>query len=162
MHCLNAHGGFSELRALNQPAVLLLDGADKNHPYYVVLTGLHAESATVIVAGVSHRVALAQIAPQWSGKYVLLWYAPPGFGDVLAAGSRGPAVSWLRQSLVRVQGGNADGPALFDDELVGRVKAFQLAEGEAPDGVAGALTLIRLNLRLDQNLPRLSKTVRGG
>ena len=35
-------------------------------------------------------------------------------------------------------------------------------EGMAPDGVAGALTLIRLNLRLDQGLPRLSKTVLGG
>jgi murein L,D-transpeptidase YcbB/YkuD len=51
---------------------------------------------------------------------------------------------------------------LFDDELVGRVKAFQAAEGMEPDGVAGALTLMRLNLRLDPNLPRLSKTVLGG
>ena len=162
MHCLYSHGGLSDLLRANQPTVLVMDGAGKDRPYYVVLTALDAESATVIVAGATHRVALVQIAPLWSGKYVLLWYAPLGFNNVLAAGSRGSAVSWLRQSLARVQGGNADGPALFDDELVGRVKAFQLAEGMAPDGVAGALTLIRLNLRLDQNLPRLSKTVLGG
>jgi general secretion pathway protein A len=116
----------------------------------------------VIVAGDRHRVALAQMAPLWSGKYAVLWYAPPGVSNGLAGGSRGPAVSWLRQSLARVQGGNAEGPASFDDELVGRVKAFQHAEGMTPDGVAGALTLIRLNLRLDQDLPRLSKTVLGG
>ena len=161
MHCLYARGGLSDLLRENQPAVLLMDGVAKDRPYYVVLTALDEESATVIVAGARHRVALAQIAPLWSGKYVLLWYAPPGFSNVLTGGSRSPAVSWLRQSLARVQGGKADGPALFDDELVGRVKAFQLAEGMAPDGVAGALTLIRLNLRLDRNLPRLSKTVLG-
>jgi general secretion pathway protein A len=162
MHCLYAHGGLSDLLRANQPAVLLVDGAGKDRPYYVVLTALDAESATVIVAGARYRVALAQIAPLWSGKYVLLWYAPPGFSNVLADGSRSPAVSWLRRSLARVQGGNADGTTLFDAELVGRVKSFQLAEGMEPDGVAGALTVIRLNLRLDQNLPRLSKTVLGG
>jgi general secretion pathway protein A len=162
MHCLYAQGGLSDLLRTNQPAMLLMDGAGKNRSYYAVLTALDDESATVIVAGATFRVALAQIAPLWSGKYVLLWYAPPGFSNVLSGGSRGPAVSWLRQSLARVHGGNADGTALFDDELVGRVKAFQLAEGMAPDGLAGALTLIRLNLRLDQNLPRLSKTVLGG
>jgi general secretion pathway protein A len=161
MHCLSARGGLSDLLRVNQPAVLLMDGAGKDRPYYAVLTALDEESATVIVAGAKHRVALAQIAPLWSGKYVLLWYAPPGFSNLLSGGGRSPAVSWLRQGLARVQGGNADGSALFDDELVGRVKAFQFAEGIVPDGAAGALTLIRLNLRLDQNLPRLSKTVLG-
>lgn len=162
MRCLQAHGGLSDLIGVNQPAMLLLEGTGKDRPYYAVLTALDAESATVIVAGGRQRVALAQIAPLWSGKYVLLWYAPPGFNNVLAAGSRGPAVSWLRQSLAHLQGGNADGPALFDGELVSRLKAFQLAEGMEPDGVAGALTLIRLNLRLDEKLPRLSRTVLGG
>jgi general secretion pathway protein A len=162
MRCLYARGGVSDLLQANQPAMLLMDGAGKGGPSYAVLTALDGESATVIVAGARHRVALAQLAPLWSGKYALLWHAPPGFSSVLAGGSRGPAVSWLRQSLARVQGENADGPAVFDNNLVGRVKAFQLAEGMAPDGVAGALTLIRLNLRLDWNLPRLSKTVLGG
>ena len=162
MHCLNSYGGLSDLLRANQPAVLLMDGPSKDRTHYAVLTALDADSATVVVAGTRHRVALTQLAQLWSGKYVLLWYAPPGFNNALGEGKRGPAVSWLRRSLARVDGGNADGPAVFDDELVGRVKAFQLAEGVAPDGMAGALTLIRLNLRLDQNLPRLSKTVLGG
>jgi general secretion pathway protein A len=162
MHCLNTYGGLADLRRVNQPAMLLMDGEGKDRQYYAVLTALDEESATFIVAGARQRVALAQIAPLWSGKYLLLWYAPPGFGNVLAAGSRNPAVRWLRQSLARAHGGNADGPAVFDTELVSRVRAFQLAEGMAPDGVAGAFTLIRLNLRLDQNLPRLSTTVLGG
>jgi general secretion pathway protein A len=142
--------------------MLLMDGTGKDLPYYVVLTALDSEFATVIVAGQRHRVALAQIAPVWSGKYMSLRYAPPGFNSMLASGSRGPSVLWLRQNLARLQGGNAEGPALFDEELVGRVKAFQIAEGMEADGVAGALTLNRLNLRLDQNLPRLSKIAFGG
>ena len=158
MHCLYTRGGIADLLQANQPAVLLLDGAGKQRQFHAVLTALDEESATVVVAGVRQRVALAQIAPLWTGKYVLLWYAPPGFGNLLAAGARGPVVSWLRQSLARAHGGNADGPAVFDEELVDRVKSFQLAEGMAPDGAAGALTLIRLNLRLDEDLPRLSKT----
>ncbi len=162
MHCLYARGSLSDLLRINQPAMLLMDGAGNDRPYHVVLTALDTEFATVIVAGEKHRVALAQMAPLWSGKYVSLWYAPPGFSNALASGSRSPAVAWLRQSLARVQGGNAEGPATFDNELFGRVKAFQLAEGMEPDGVAGALTLMRLNLRLDQNLPRLSKVALGG
>ena len=162
MHCLYARGGLSDVLRANQPAVLLLDGAGKERQFYAVLTALDEESATLIVAGSRRRVPLAQIAPLWTGKYMLLWYAPPGFGNVLAAGSRSPAVPWLRQSLARLQGGIANGPAVFDDDLVDRVKAFQLAEGMAPDGAAGAFTLIRLNQRLDQNLPLLSKTALRG
>jgi general secretion pathway protein A len=162
MHCLYARGGLSDVLRANQPAVLLLDGAGKERQFYAVLTALDDESATLIVAGSRRRVALAQIGPMWTGKYMLLWYAPPGFGNALAAGSRSPAVPWLRQSLARLQGGNPIGPAVFDDDLVDRVKSFQLAEGMAPDGAAGAFTLIRLNQRLDQNLPLLSKTALRG
>jgi general secretion pathway protein A len=162
MHCLFARGGLADLQRTNQPAVLLLDGAGKDRQFYATLTELDEERATVIVAGVKQRVALAQIAPLWTGKYVLLWHAPPGFGNALVAGSRGSAVAWLRQGLARVHGASDDGPAVFDNALVDQVKAFQLAEGMAPDGVAGAFTLIRLNQRLDPGLPRLSQVALRG
>jgi len=158
MHCLYARGGLSDLLRANQPAVLLLDGAGKERQFHAVLTGLDEQSATLIVAGAARRVALAQMAQLWTGKYALVWFAPPAFGNALAAGSRSPAVPWLRQRLARVQGGNAEGPAVFDDNLVEQVKAFQLAEGMAPDGAAGAVTLIRLNQRLNPELPQLNKT----
>ncbi|MBI2960588.1 MAG: AAA family ATPase [Betaproteobacteria bacterium] len=162
MNCLSSRGGLTDLINIDQPAMLLMDGGGKDLPYYVVLTSLAEKSATFMVAGAERHVALAEIAPLWSGKYTLLWYAPPGFSNVLAAGSRSAAVLWLRQSLARVQGGAADGPALFDRDLVQRVKTFQLAEGMVPDGIAGALTLIRLNMRLDERLPRLTTAALGG
>jgi general secretion pathway protein A len=162
MHCLYARGGLSDLLRANQPAVLLLDGSGKERQFHAVLTALDEASATLIVAGSSRRIAMAQLAQLWTGKYVLLWFAPPAFGNALTAGSRSPAVPWLRERLARVQGGNADGPAVYDHELIERVRAFQLAEGMAPDGAAGALTLIRLNLRLNPDLPQLSKTALRG
>lgn len=162
MHCLAGGGGLSSLLRFNQPAVLVMDGGGKGQrQYHAVVTAVTGNSADFVVAGVTRRALLAGIAPQWSGRYVMLWSAPPGFKKVLAEGSHGPAVSWLRRGLARLQGGNADGPALFDRELVDRVTAFQLSEGIAPDGMAGVLTIVRLNLRLDQSLPRLTAATVG-
>jgi general secretion pathway protein A len=161
LHCLSGRGGLSDLIRINQPAVLLMDGEGKGRQYYAVITALAGKTANFSVGGAERRVSLAAIAPLWSGNYVTLWNAPPGGQTTLAPNSRGPAVMWLRQGLARLQGGEADGPPVYDGELARRVKAFQLAEGMAPDGVAGALTLIRLNMRLDQSLPRLTATVGG-
>jgi general secretion pathway protein A len=156
LRCHYGRGGMADLRRINQPAVLKMDGGGKGKEYNVVLTGLNDRTATVMVAGATRSVSIAEFAQQWSGTHVQVWGAPPGYAEVLVAGSRGPAVKWLRQALARVQGGSADGPAVFDDDLVRRVKAFQFSEGMAPDGAAGALTLIRLNLKLDDKLPRLA------
>jgi general secretion pathway protein A len=161
-HCLYARGGLADLLRANQPALLLMEDGDKAGPFHVVLSGLDAQSATVIVAGESRRIALTAIAPLWSGKYALLYRTPQDFGSALSLGSRGPAVAWLRETLAQVQGGDTSGPAVFDADLAGRVKAFQLAAGVEPDGVAGPLTLIHLNLRVDQSLPRLGSTLSGG
>jgi general secretion pathway protein A len=162
MRCLQARGGLSELRYVNQPAVLVMDGSGKERPFHALLMALDEDSATFLIAGAARRVALADMAQQWSGRYVLLWQAPPGFGDALSAGSRGPGVTWLRQALVRLHGGDAQGPAWYDAELAARVKAFQMAQGMVPDGVADVFTIIRLNMLLDQSLPRLTMTALGG
>jgi general secretion pathway protein A len=159
MHCLYVRGGLPDLRRVNQPAVLLMDGAGRERPYHALLKALDDDSATFVIAGATRRVALAEVASQWSGSYVLLWHAPAGFGNTLSAGSRGPAVLWLRQALARLQGGDAQGPAWYDGELAARVRAFQAAEGMVPDGMAGAFTVIRLNMRLDPSLPRLDVAV---
>jgi general secretion pathway protein A len=156
LRCQHGRGGLADLRRFNQPAVLRIDGGGKGKEFNVVVTGLGENTATVLIAGETRRVALAEFAQLWSGSLVHLWDVPPGYTDVLMSGSRGPAVPWLRQALARLQGGSADGPAVFDDALVRRVKAFQFSEGMVADGAAGALTLISLNMRLNEKLPRLA------
>jgi general secretion pathway protein A len=158
MRCLQARGGISDLRDFNQPAVLLIDGGGKGQQFHAVLTALTGQSATFIVAGRTCRAPLADLARLWSGTYVQLWNVPPGAAGALAVGSRGAGVLWLRQALASVEGAKDDGPALFDNALAHRLKTFQFAEGITPDGIAGALTLVRLKLRLDKTLPRLTAT----
>jgi general secretion pathway protein A len=154
MRCLAGRGGLADLLRFNQPALLSMETGRAR--YHVVLAAIEGQAAVFSVAGETRRVPLAEIAPAWSGNYVLLWKAPPGIKDELSPGSHGPAVAWLRKSLAEIAGEQAHGPAAFDDELFRRVKAFQLSEGIVPDGVVGALTVARLNMRLDQEWPRLS------
>ena len=161
LRCQFGRGGMADLRRIDQPAVLKIDGGGKGREYHIVITGLSGNTATVLVAGATRSVSLTQFAQLWSGMHVHLWDVPPGYSEILESGSRGPAVLWLRQALARLQGGNADGPAVFDEDLTRRVKAFQFAEGMVADGAAGALTLMRVNLRLDQKLPRLAPIADG-
>ena len=158
LRCFAGRGGLADLRRFNQPAVLALDSGGGR--FHAVLTGIDGDSGLFVLDGETRRVALADISTAWSGDYVLVWQVPPGVKDTLSPGSRGQAVVWLRRSLAAVAGDDrdADGPARFDDELVKRVKAFQMAEGILPDGVVGALTIARLDMRLDKALPRLDAT----
>ncbi len=158
MRCLTGRGGLGELTLYDQPALLAIDGQHGEPGYHAVLTSLDGQDATFIVAGESFHVRVSDIAANWSGNFTLLWQAPPGFTDTLTPGKRGPAVSWLRQKLAAAMGGSAQGGSTFDDRLFRQIKAFQLAEGIVPDGAAGPLTMMRLNMRLDANLPRLTTT----
>ncbi len=162
LRCLTARGGFADLQRFNQPALLVLDAPAAGARFHAVLVALTADAATLVLAGTTRRVTLTAITPLWSGNYLLLWKPPPGYAGPLIEGSRGEAVTWLRRTLARVQGGEAEGAPRYDAELARRVKEFQFAEGIEPDGIAGELTLSLLNTRLDKTLPQLSATVGGG
>jgi general secretion pathway protein A len=45
---------------------------------------------------------------------------------------------------------------VFDDELVKRVKEFQISKGLVPDGIVGPQTIIHLNLASENGDPLLS------
>ncbi|HZV54742.1 MAG TPA: AAA family ATPase [Rhodocyclaceae bacterium] len=154
MRCFSGHGGLADLLGYDQPALLLMNGTSKRSPYYIELEAIKGPYAIFKVAGEMRRVPIADISPTWSGHYVLLWKPPYGV-TTLSLGSRGPAVSWLRQGLAEVLGGHAGISDTFDRGLLKQVKIFQLSEGIALDGVAGALTLVRLSKYLDKSIPRL-------
>jgi general secretion pathway protein A len=159
MRCYAARGGLADLRLLDQPILLRLqDGAGT--AYSVTVLGLDARTASVSIAGEERRVPLAALAEAWSGRYLVLWKAPAGFGDAVSAGQRGPATDWVRQALARLDGDHDGEAGDFDDALARRVRAFQLGEGIQPDGVVGPVTAIRLNARLGQGGPRLAATDR--
>jgi general secretion pathway protein A len=161
MRCFVSRGGLSELLLLDQPVVLKLATASAQE-YHVALLGLANQVATLMIAGEQRRVPLTELAGSWSGRYVVLWKAPPGFGDNIGLRQQGVAVSWLRKTLARIDGGDDAGGNTYDEVLARRVRAFQLAEGITPDGLVGPLTAIRLNIRAGQAGPHLLSGERKG
>ena len=122
----------------------------------LIALDMNHQAATLMVAGTERCVALNDLATSWSGRYVMIWKAPPGFRDSLVMNQRGPAVTWLRQTMATIDGLHEDGTGMLDAALSQRIRAFQLSEGIQPDGLVGPLTAIRLNVRSGHGGPRLT------
>lgn len=160
LRCYVTRGGISDLLLLDQPVVLRLLAADGGE-YSATLTGLDHQEARLLMAGKERRVALGELAGAWSGNFILIWKAPPGFHDHLALNQRGPAITWLRQAIASIDGRPEDPGEAFDAALARRIRAFQLAEGIRPDGYVGPLTAIRINARSGRGGPSLGMEKKG-
>jgi general secretion pathway protein A len=99
-------------------------------------------------------LTLPALARVWRGEFATLWRTPPGWRP--DAGPQGDAAlrSWVAAQLAAA--GQAGAAPLGE-----RVRAFQVAQGLPPDGVAGPMTLIAL-MRLpaagSADEPRLGAT----
>jgi general secretion pathway protein A len=125
----------------------------------IALSRLGRDGATVLVGGQPMQISPHALAGRWNGDYTVLWDPPPDYVVGFQAGSRGPGVTWLRRQFAELahEAIPGDAPPVFDSELAAKVKAFQVAEGLVPDGVAGPLTLIRLAARSGLSTPRLTE-----
>jgi general secretion pathway protein A len=160
LRCYIARGGISDLLLLDQPVVLRLLSTDGGE-YSATLTGLDRQEARLLIAGKERRVALGELAEAWSGSFILIWKAPPGFHDHLSPNQRGPAITWLHQAMARIDGSPDSADDAFDAPLARRIRAFQLTEGIRPDGFVGPLTAIRINARSGRGGPSLSTEKKG-
>jgi general secretion pathway protein A len=155
MRCYAGQGGLTELRLLDQPALLSMV-ADDGQPYSVALLGMDSEVAKIAIAGIERRVAIARIAAAWNGNFIVLWRPPAAFGNGLVPNQYSPAVAWLRESLARIDGLPPGSGTVLDAGLARRLRSFQQAEGLQPDGRVGSRTAIRLNVRSGAGGPRLT------
>lgn len=156
LRCLEDLGSINILRALNRPAILKL--IDKNgFAYYAVLTSLNESTASLRAGGEKLEVVIEDIESQWSGDYMLLWKMPPGYEGDMIPGRRNRLVPWLERQLALIQGNRIEDPGntVFNAELIGHVKKFQLMNGLVPDGIVGTNTLILLNTAADSTIPVL-------
>ncbi len=143
--CFRTHGGLALLRQLARPSVLALRDA-RDRSVYVVLAGLGRDDATLLVGDKPLQVPLELLTTAWRGDFATLWRVPPGYTGSLVEGARGQVVDVIGARLAAQQGASAPVPSQpFDATLKARVYAFQLAQGLAPDGVAGPTTLMQLN-----------------
>lgn len=161
MHCYVGRGGLSDLFLLDQPVLMRLSSSD-GKDYSVTLTNLNHNTATLIVAEEEQRVSLSELANAWSGKFIAIWNAPPGFSGHMSLNQRGSDVVWLRHTMEAADGVQNNNSDIFDAALAQRVRTFQLIEGIQPDGLVGPLTVIRLNARNGQgDLPHLVSDKKG-
>jgi len=138
----SARAGLDMLRQLDRPAVLPLDIAVDQAPrrVYVVVRGLDVDSATLEVDGMPRRIATAELARWWRGDLLTLWRNP------------GTDLAGLDARLARAM---PDVPEKLP--RAERITRFQLAQGLPPVGVAGPLTVMRLNRASGIDEPRLPR-----
>jgi general secretion pathway protein A len=145
LKCYKSLGNLHRLRNLNRPAILKFSG-NGGSAYYAVLTALSDDSARILLGTEMREVPLKDVEAAWLGEYTLLWRPPPDFTDAVKPGMQGPAVQWVERQLNLLEGkpDTARENPEYDNELVLRVKKFQLARGLVPDGIVGTQTMIHL------------------
>jgi general secretion pathway protein A len=152
LQCYRGRGGLAPIRLIDRPVLLAL-ADERGRTVHAVMVALGADSATLRVGNVDHELPLAALARVWRGEFATLWRAPPGFRDGAVVGAEGPLGGWLAQKLAAADGRAL--PAASAEALSAQVFAFQLAQGLAPDGLAGPLTLMKLNRASGVDEPRL-------
>ncbi|TAJ51211.1 MAG: AAA family ATPase [Nevskiaceae bacterium] len=154
LECLKGNGEWSDLMAMNAPAVLTLsvDGELR----YVLLRELGDERAVLLGEQGGSSFTLRELDPLWTGEYLLLWKRET---DEMSIGPeiRGEPIQWLRQRLAERLKRSVGDPldSRWDAELREAVQRFQTIHGIRPDGIAGARTLQALSDR--QGSPQLRK-----
>ena len=158
LQCYDSSGGFSELQALDRPALLRL--YDKNNIVHLaLLTELSANAATLRITNANYTISPLLLARHFRGNFSTIWNAPTGFDNNISIGDRGPAVDWLVARLAVLNGSGSSKPGLpYDQALAQKVKDFQNAQGLKADGVAGPKTLMFINRATNVDEPRLLKS----
>jgi len=123
----------------------------------VALLAWRGEEALLAAGDAERRLPVQTLAAQWTGSYTVLWRLPLRYWDVIRPGSRGPGVERVALHLSYLRGEAVTAAKnAFDEPLVRQLREFQMAEGLAPDGVAGPQTLIRLDKAVARTAPTLS------
>lgn len=148
------------LRQLDRPGILTLQ-AGNSAPVYAVLVALNERTATLQVDARRHTVRLVALGQLWRGDFATYWRAPSGYSASPGAGSSGPVIDQLARQLSALDGAPAPdagaAPPVLDATLRARVRAFQHAQGLAPDGQPGPMTFMQLDRATGVDQPRLQR-----
>ena len=155
LYCFSSTRGLSEIRELDRPGILVLHD-DEHHNYYALLLGLSSQRALLQIGETTETVDLAALARRWEGEFTTLWRGPAGYRGLIGAGDHGVQVNWLASRLATAAGTPAATlSTTFDDNLLARLREFQLTHGLRPDGRAGPQTCMRLNALTRADEPHL-------
>ncbi|MCR4347938.1 MAG: AAA family ATPase [Sulfuricaulis sp.] len=156
LHCIYQTGTWNNLREHNRPVVIeLQDPSGRKH--HALVTALSADSVSLVMGGEPQEFSVPEVGRLWFGKYLLLWKPATPTQEILRLGDRGEAIVWLRDALARFRGEPlaAVSSDLFDKELQEQLMQFQRRHRLTSDGVAGQITLAKLQGYLTGKSPAL-------
>jgi len=155
VYCFSGKNGLTEIGQLNRPGILTLYD-DQNQKYYAVLTELGGNTATLQLGQTRETVQLSTLATRWRGGFITLWRGPPDYVLQNVKGAHGPINKWIASRLAKVAAMPAStANAALGNDLDGRLRQFQLAQGLTPDGFARPQTLMRLAAAAGDTEPTL-------
>ena len=154
--CQQGSGKLEEVAALDHPAVVRLFDENATE-FYADLLRLDDKSADLLIDGETWTVTRPWLEQAWGDDYTLLWRLPKSGSRSINANSSKADLQWLENALSRAFKERPRKVSKFDSQLAEKLKRFQQAEGLKPDGVAGTQTLIRLNARGREPMPRLDR-----
>jgi len=149
---------WSELRALNRPAVLILTTPERFTSHATVVGLGETEAEVINSQGETVLVPLTELGPLWTGEVFYIWKRPRGFVEPLVVGQRNSVIQWLAEQFA-ILDGHSDPLTnkLFTATMQRRVKIFQRSHGLKDDGIVGEQTLMKVNevMGIDQSLKLL-------
>ncbi|PTA49517.1 AAA family ATPase [Shewanella morhuae] len=153
--CYQQQGNWMSLTRLNYPAVVYLVD-DHQLDFYGAVIAIDGEQLLMQLGEQQLWIDKAWFNQHFSGTFEILWQAPNlPMMDISQKSSPGQ-LQWLENALAHVSNRNARRVNQFDVPLENDLKAFQSQHGLKADGIAGNQTLVRLNLYLSQQGPRLT------
>ncbi|MCU7996890.1 AAA family ATPase [Shewanella sp. SM101] len=155
LSCYQQQGNWMSLTRLNYPAVVYLVD-DKQQDFYGAVLAVEGEQLLMQLGEQQLWVDRAWFNQHFSGTFEILWQAPNlPMMDISQKSSPGQ-LQWLENALAHVNGRSPRRVNQFDVQLENDLKTFQSQHGLKADGIAGNQTLVRLNLYLSQQGPRLT------
>jgi general secretion pathway protein A len=139
---------WDELAAVDRPLSLETITPER-FSAEVLLVGIEGPWAWVVTEAGVAQVSLAELAPNWTGRYRFMWRPPENFGKPLVVGGDSAVVAAVAQLFARLD--KQPQPLAgryFNRALEQRVRLFQQQNALADDGVVGVQTLLKLNEQL--------------
>ncbi|MCL1056835.1 AAA family ATPase [Shewanella gelidimarina] len=159
LSCYQQQGNWNSIVRLNFPAVVYLVD-EQQQAFYGTVVARQGEQMLLQLNEQQLWVKRDWFTRHFSGTFEILWQAPHNQVSEIGKSANQAQLQWLENSLAIVTESSPRLVYQFDGQLEQAVKAFQRQHGLAADGIAGAQTLVQLNLYLSDIGPRLGQSKR--
>ncbi|QQX81353.1 AAA family ATPase [Shewanella sp. KX20019] len=157
--CYQQQGNWNSIVRLNFPAVVYLVDSQQQ-AFYGTVVARQGEQMLLQLNEQQLWVKRDWFNRHFSGTFEILWQAPNNQVSEIGKSANQAQLQWLENSLAIVSESSPRLVSEFDSQLEQNLKAFQRQHGLTADGIAGAQTLVQLNLYLSDVGPRLGQSKR--